>query len=168
MSEQLKINIPEEVCLTTIRTQNSRLWFVNNKKLEEEVLSYLAKYQNIYGVVLYAFILIGNHYHMVAKFPKKATDTCLKKCLTGYFWNSCRAAFFHSFRATAILVWAYHSETIMLIRRTLIMWGNSDSGCLSSFLCEKVPRSMGEVTVVASGFESSIVRRWLEMNAFPI
>ena len=70
MPEQLKINIPEEVCLTTIRTQNSRLWFVNNKKVENEVLSYLAKYQNIYGAVIYAFILMGNHYHMVVKFPR--------------------------------------------------------------------------------------------------
>ena len=55
MAEQLKINIPEEVCLTTIRTQNSRLWFVNNKKVENEVLSYLAKYQNVYGVVILIF-----------------------------------------------------------------------------------------------------------------
>ena len=70
MAEQIKVNIPKEVCLTTIRTENSRLLFVNNKKLENEVLAYLAKYQEVYGVVIYAFILMGNHYHMVAQFPK--------------------------------------------------------------------------------------------------
>ena len=36
--------------------------------MEEEVLSYLAKYCEECGVILYAFILMGNHYHMVAKF----------------------------------------------------------------------------------------------------
>lgn len=70
MAEQLKITNPDEICLTTIRTRKSKLWFVNNKALEEELLGYLAKYQQQYGVILYAFILMGNHYHMVAKFPK--------------------------------------------------------------------------------------------------
>ena len=70
MAEQLKINIPEETCLITIRTQNSKLWFVNNKPLEEEILGYLAKYQTIYQVILYGFILMGNHYHLIGKFPK--------------------------------------------------------------------------------------------------
>ena len=70
MAEQLKISIPNEVCLTTIRTQKSKLWFVNNKAFEEELLGYLAKYQQDYGVIIYAFILMGNHYHMIAKFPK--------------------------------------------------------------------------------------------------
>lgn len=70
MCEQLKINIRDEVCLITIRTQNSKLWFVNNRDFEEELLGYLAKYQSIYGVILYGFILMGNHYHLIAKFPK--------------------------------------------------------------------------------------------------
>ena len=70
MAEQLKISIPSEVCLTTIRTRKSKLWFVNNKTFEEELLGFLAKYQQEYGVILYAFILMGNHYHMLAKFPK--------------------------------------------------------------------------------------------------
>lgn len=70
MSEQLKINVPDEVCLTTIRTKHSRLWFIKNKEMEEEILAYLAKYCQECGVILYAFIIMGNHYHMVAKFAR--------------------------------------------------------------------------------------------------
>ncbi len=49
---------------------SSRLWFINNQLLEERILSYLAKYQGKYGAILYSFKLMGNHYHMQAKFPK--------------------------------------------------------------------------------------------------
>ncbi|MCC6932545.1 MAG: hypothetical protein IT292_04735 [Deltaproteobacteria bacterium] len=69
MAESLKINIPDEICLITIRTRSSELWFINNRKFERELLGYLAKYQQEYGVILYAFILMGNHYHLIVSFP---------------------------------------------------------------------------------------------------
>ena len=56
--------------LITNRTIGSRLWFVNNKKLENEILGYLAKYVQVYEVVLEAFTVMGNHYHLIGKFPK--------------------------------------------------------------------------------------------------
>jgi len=34
------------------------------------ILAYLAKYAEKYGVLLYAFTIVGNHYHMVARFPE--------------------------------------------------------------------------------------------------
>jgi len=62
----------EDLCFfSTIRTMNSRLWFINNPKLVERILAYLAKYQETYGVVIYAFVIMGNHYHLLAKFPRK-------------------------------------------------------------------------------------------------
>jgi len=62
----------EDFCFfSTTRTINSRLWFINNPKLVERILAYLAKYQETYGVVIYAFVLMGNHYHLLAKFPRK-------------------------------------------------------------------------------------------------
>ena len=69
MSDQLKITVKEEVSFNTIRTLYSILWFINNKAFEEEVLGYLAKYQEEYKFELNHFILMGNHYHMIAKFP---------------------------------------------------------------------------------------------------
>ncbi len=52
------------------RTRNSRLWFVNNKNLEDTILGYVAKYTIKYEVKLYALALEGNHMHNVSKFPK--------------------------------------------------------------------------------------------------
>ena len=53
----------------TTRTQGSRLWFVNNKGLEQSILSYAAKYTIRYEVKLYALAIEGNHVHGVMDFP---------------------------------------------------------------------------------------------------
>jgi hypothetical protein len=65
-----RIETPEFATLVTTRTRNSELWFVNNPELEERVYAYLAKYACIYEVIVYGFILMGNHYHLLAQFPK--------------------------------------------------------------------------------------------------
>ena len=69
MAQDLSIEDPNAVYFITTRTIASRLWFVNNKKLEKYILAFLAKYQMTFGVIIYGFILMGNHYHLVAKFP---------------------------------------------------------------------------------------------------
>ena len=70
MSQDLSIEHPEYVFFSTTRTMNSRLWFINSPKLQERICAYLAKYQEIYEVIIYAFIIMGNHYHLLARFPK--------------------------------------------------------------------------------------------------
>lgn len=70
MGWDIKVENSEEICLITIRTINSRLWFVNNPKLDKKVLTYLARYREMHGVKLYAFVIMGNHYHMIAQFPR--------------------------------------------------------------------------------------------------
>lgn len=69
MAQPLSYEDAEMTFFITSKTQASRLWFVNNKALEYAVLSYLAKYQEVYGVILYAFVIMGNHYHIIARFP---------------------------------------------------------------------------------------------------
>ena len=54
----------------TTRTQNSLLWFVNNRSLEDSILGYAAKYATRYGVRLYALAIEGNHIQFPALFPK--------------------------------------------------------------------------------------------------
>lgn len=61
---------PEMTFFCTSRTIASRLWFINNRKLHRKIAAFLAKYQNKYGVIIYAFIIMGNHTHMVARFPR--------------------------------------------------------------------------------------------------
>lgn len=70
MAQPLRIEDKNRVFLITTRTIASRLWFVSNPELEIKVLSYLAKYQEQFEVELFAFVIMGNHYHLVARFPK--------------------------------------------------------------------------------------------------
>ena len=68
-SQPLRVETPDHVQLITSRCINSALWFVNNKELEERIYAFLAKYVEKYKVELYNFQLVGNHYHILAKFP---------------------------------------------------------------------------------------------------
>jgi REP element-mobilizing transposase RayT len=68
--QQLRVEDPETIYFITTRTMNSRLWFVNNPKLIQKFLGYLAKYQNIYGMILYGIHFMGNHYHLICSFPR--------------------------------------------------------------------------------------------------
>lgn len=70
MAEQLKYSDPNEICFITTRTAQSRLWFANNPRFCEEILGYLAKYQELFKVEIFHFIIMGNHYHLIARFPK--------------------------------------------------------------------------------------------------
>jgi len=69
MSQPLRIENPKEVNLITSRTENSRLWFVNNAELEHDILGGLAKYQATRNAILYAFVIQGNHPHIVSNHP---------------------------------------------------------------------------------------------------
>lgn len=70
LSQPLRIESPDKWSLATSRTIRSELLFVNNKRLEEHTLKFLARYRQRHGVKLYAFCIMGNHVHTVALFPK--------------------------------------------------------------------------------------------------
>ena len=70
-SHPIRVECGERFQHITTRTAGSRLWFVNNKKLEERILAFLGFYQEKYTVELSSFKLMGNHYHLVARFPNK-------------------------------------------------------------------------------------------------
>lgn len=61
---------PEATFFCTSRTIASRLWFTNNRKLHRKIAAFLAKYQNKYEVIIYGFIIMGNHTHLIARFPR--------------------------------------------------------------------------------------------------
>lgn len=71
MAQPLSIESKKLASLLTTRTVNSRLWFIHNKGLEHQILASLARYQEAYGAIIYGFVLMGNHYHLVARFPKR-------------------------------------------------------------------------------------------------
>ena len=70
MATDLSYEREDLVFFSTTRTLNSKLWFVNNPRLQERMLAFLARYQEMFGVVIYAFIVMGNHYHLLAAFPR--------------------------------------------------------------------------------------------------
>lgn len=69
-AQPLRLEVPHHVQLITSKTINGALWFVNNNILFERICSFLAKYQEKYGVLIYHFEIVGNHYHLQAAFPK--------------------------------------------------------------------------------------------------
>ncbi|RIL09582.1 MAG: hypothetical protein DCC75_06190 [Proteobacteria bacterium] len=71
MAQPLSIEHEKWVYLITTRTSGSRLWFIKCPDLEERILGCLARYQARHEVVIYGFILMGNHYHLLARFPKQ-------------------------------------------------------------------------------------------------
>ena len=64
-----RIESSEHTSFNTIRCKNSRLWFVNNPKLEKQCLAYTAKYAAVHNVELYAMAIEGSHIHDLADFP---------------------------------------------------------------------------------------------------
>jgi hypothetical protein len=68
-SQPIRVECTEHVQLITCRTINSALWFVNNPALEKRIYAYLAKYARKYNAVVYGFVLLGNHYHILISFP---------------------------------------------------------------------------------------------------
>ena len=61
---------PKYIRLVTIRTENAKLFMVPGKKLNQIVGGVLAKYQQKYGITIYAYIFLSNHYHLLLKAPK--------------------------------------------------------------------------------------------------
>ncbi|MEZ4755136.1 MAG: transposase [Bdellovibrionota bacterium] len=78
MAYPLRTEHPDEIYHITTRTIGSRLWFINNKSLEYLILGYLAKFSVQFNVTLYAFTLMGNHYHIMAKFPDQNKAAFMK------------------------------------------------------------------------------------------
>jgi REP element-mobilizing transposase RayT len=69
MGQDLRIEDADHTSFITTRTLGSRLWFHKQKHLQERIRAYLGKYQEKYSVIIYAFTILGNHYHLQAKFP---------------------------------------------------------------------------------------------------
>lgn len=70
MSYHPRIESKTLVSFLTTRCRASALWFVNNRALENAVLSYAAKFSERYEVKLYALAIEGNHVQGPALFPQ--------------------------------------------------------------------------------------------------
>lgn len=104
--------------------------------------AYLAKYQKRYGVIIYAFIIMGNHTHMVARFPR-----------------SNKAAFFQAFNA----------KIVALVRS---MVPNYDGGKLWArppryqLLPENADIEHWTLYLALNAVKSGLVRKYTEYDTF--
>jgi len=71
MSQPLRIEDIDVASFGTSRAIRSRLWFINNKALEQHILGYLAKYKEKYRVKAFAFAFFGSHYHLLSQFTQR-------------------------------------------------------------------------------------------------
>ena len=69
MAYHPRIESKDRATFITTRTRNSELWFANNSAVEEFTLGLLAKLQDRYRPLLYAFGIEGSHHHDLAGFP---------------------------------------------------------------------------------------------------
>ena len=84
MPYPIKHHTSDHIYHLSCRTKDSKLWFVNNPELWTNMLASLAKYQNVYNVEIFAFIIMGNHYHLIARFPN---------CNKSHFMRDLNASF---------------------------------------------------------------------------
>ncbi len=70
MSRPLRNTDPEKINLVTIRTENAQLLLRPDEEVNSVLGGIVAKYQEAYGIILYAYIFLGNHYHLLVKAPQ--------------------------------------------------------------------------------------------------
>jgi len=70
MSQTLRIESKKRYSFITSRVNHSQLVYANNKELENQTITKLARYQERYSAILYAFVLHGSHSQGAYNFPK--------------------------------------------------------------------------------------------------
>lgn len=78
MGQELRVETGKVLQFVTSKTLKALLWFVNNHELHEAILGALSKYAQVYGVTLYAFVLQGNHYHLIGSFPNSNRSSFMR------------------------------------------------------------------------------------------
>ena len=69
MARQLRIQYPGAVYHITCRG-NARQDIYKDSKDRKEFLEILKESQKIYGIKIYSYVLISNHYHLLLETPK--------------------------------------------------------------------------------------------------
>ncbi|HQH28225.1 MAG TPA: transposase, partial [Oligoflexia bacterium] len=71
MTRLLRDRDPKKLHLITCRTRGAKLWFVPSKDINELFGGVIARYQERYEIELFAYAVLGNHYHQLARAPKQ-------------------------------------------------------------------------------------------------
>ena len=71
---QLRNKDPKIFRLITIRTCQAQLWITPSSNVRKLVGGIIARYQELFSVELFAYCVLGNHYHLLARAPKGNID----------------------------------------------------------------------------------------------
>ena len=65
---------PEIFRLITIRTCEARLWISPTANVRKLIGAIIARYQEIFGIELFAYNVLGNHMHLLVRAPRSNID----------------------------------------------------------------------------------------------
>ena len=71
MSRKKRDLNPSKIHLVTIRTTDSLLFLRPDRELEELIGGIVGRYQEMFGIELYAYNFLGNHYHALTRAPRE-------------------------------------------------------------------------------------------------
>lgn len=70
MSRKKRDTNPSKIHLVTIRTSDSLLFLRPDRELDDLIGGIVGRYQEMFGIELYAYNFLGNHYHALARAPR--------------------------------------------------------------------------------------------------
>ena len=70
MPRRLRIQDPEIIFHVTNRTQEAKYLFVPDDEFNAIVMRWLRRAVRIFGIELYAAVIMGNHFHLILRAPK--------------------------------------------------------------------------------------------------
>lgn len=69
MGRPLRVHHPDTIHLLTVRTVESRLWISPCSAVRTVLLGILARYVELHGIQIFAYVFLGNHYHLLVRAP---------------------------------------------------------------------------------------------------
>ena len=74
MGNPLRNRDPGIYRIITLRTQGAHLWLRPSKDVNRIIGGVLARYAEILGIEIYAYIFLSNHYHLLIRCPNSNSD----------------------------------------------------------------------------------------------
>ncbi|MBN8547897.1 MAG: hypothetical protein J0M12_01135 [Deltaproteobacteria bacterium] len=69
MTNPLRDKDPSKIHLITLRTHDAALWMKPCPEVEQILGGILARYQEMYSIILYCYSFVSNHYHLLLQAP---------------------------------------------------------------------------------------------------
>ena len=74
MGRPIRDRNPKNLHLVTVRTEEARYYLRPSKDIKRIVAGVLARYQEILGITIYAFVIMSNHMHLLLDDPNANLD----------------------------------------------------------------------------------------------